>query len=642
MSHPLDVEPNISVSIVLLSLMRWEQTRQCIQSLINHTAGAFEVVVVDMGSEQEIVDGLRQISTAHPRVKLIFQSQNLGVSAGRNLGAKAASGHYLVFLDNDCEVTAGWLAPLIKSLELSARVAAVGCMVVSPRGKLLCAPAFVKAEFTEGTLASIGMEFLRDIPADDPAVISPQEVTWYPTTCLAVRKSAFFEVGGFDESLLRCEEDKDLCLSLRKSDYQIRYTPESTVVHHNSRPSPQYTRIRNDIKQILRDIAHFEGKWHCRPFIRHARILLRQAGVSDDAVDKVKRFSFVNHIVEDKLELRELILTVTNVCNHRCSMCYYHASLNQKTSHLTRDEYQRTAAGIGTLKILWVSGGEPFLRRDLVDVCGVFYDHNPLQHVFIPTNGSQPHQIAATVGALLDRLPGVRVTVMFSLEGLEQSHDQTHGVKGAFASVKASIERLHFVRARQVREGRSFGILLNTVVSNRNLQEVPPLMAYVKEHIRVDSHFLSPLRGMPKDEGLSAPQPSQFAKLLQDAQPYFDYYTDRSTYDLQERLAINAQRERRHGVWLDVLAGGQLPNLCQAGRYIGVLEPDGGVRLCEDFPVIGNLRDHGYDFGRLWFSHQADSSRRHVPGCKCTHACFIGASEPRSGKVVAKSLIAEQ
>lgn len=629
MSQPPQTNSVAPVSIVLLSLMRWEQTQNCILSIIAHTEGPYEIVVVDMGSGPEIVQGLQQLQKIYPCLHLIMSPDNLGVSAGRNLAAKAAAGQRLVFLDNDCEVTAGWLSPLCLLIESSPNVAAVGCKVVSPKGQVLCAPPFLKTEFSEGRVTNIGIEFLGEIDSEDPEVTHEKSVAWYPTTCLLVRKDAFLAVGGFDETFLRCEEDKDLGLLLGRAGYQILYTPNSTIVHHNSRPSPEYTRIRNDIGQLLKDIAYFESKWHCRPFIRHGRSLLKREGLKDVVIDKVKRFSLVNKIVEDTLEIRELILTVTNVCNHRCSMCYYHASLNQKTSQLTLSEYQKIAIGFGTLKTLWISGGEPFLRRDLVEVCGIFFDHNPLQHVFIPTNGSQPQQIAIAVEALLERMPGVRLTIMFSLEGLEPSHNRTHGMNGAFASVNDSIRQLHFVRARQLRAGRSFGILLNTVVSNRNLHEVISLMAYVKDHIRVDAHFLSPLRGMPKDDDLSAPGQADFARLLHEAQPYFDHYTERSKPDIEERLAINARRQTRHQTWLDVLGGGNLPNTCQAGRLIGVIEPDGGVRLCEDFPVVGNLRDHGYDFGRVWFSYKADASRRNVPGCKCTHACFIGASEPR-------------
>lgn len=626
----LDTKSHPMVSIILLSLMRWEQTRNCIMSLMAHTDCPYEIIVVDMGSDQLVVDGLKALSAEHAQFRLVLNEGNPGVSVGRNIGARVASADYLVFLDNDAEVTPEWLWPLLKAAQSLPDVGAVGCKVVSTKGLVMCAPPFVKAEFSAGQLCKIGMEFLGDIYASDPCVEHEEVVQWYPTTCLMVKTDAFVNVGGFDETYLRCEEDKDLGLRLGLAGYRILYTPQTTVIHHNSRPSAEYTRIRNDIGQLLKDIAYFESKWKCRPFIRHSRSLLKQQGLSNDAVDKIKRFSLVNQIVEDDLELRELILTVTSVCNHRCSMCYYHESLNQKTSHLTVSEYQKIAVSMGTLKILWVTGGEPFLRRDLAEVCGAFYEHNPLQHVFIPTNGSQPKQIESMVKALLERMPSVHLTIMFSLEGSAASHDQTHGVDGAFDAVKASITRLHFLRARQLRQGRHFGILLNTVVSNRNVEEVPDLMAYVLENIRVDSHFVSPLRGSPKDVELSPPSQPVFAKLLDDIQPLLNEYILRSVDDPNKQRAILNRQQHRHQTWLDVLDGGGLPNACQAGRLIGVLEPDGGIRLCEDFPIVGNVRSVDYNFGRVWFSYKADASRSKVPGCKCTHACFIGASEQQS------------
>lgn len=71
------------------------------------------------------------------------------------------------------------------------------------------------------------------------------------------------------------------------------------------------------------------------------------------------------------------------------------------------------------------------------------------------------------------------------------------------------------------------------------------------------------------------------------------------------------------------------PFFCQAGNNIGVLEPDGGVRLCELTPVVGNVRETQYNFNKVWFSKRADSIRVKIKkdNCACTHACFIDASE---------------
>lgn len=324
---------------------------------------------------------------------------------------------------------------------------------------------------------------------------------------------------------------------------------------------------------------------------------------------------------------RQLILTVTDVCNHFCDMCYYHASLNQRSRLLSLEEYGHLSAGLGHVELLLISGGEPFLRRDLVDVVEVFHRGNRTRTIFLPTNGSVPDTIANSVAAMLERMPDLHITLMFSLEGLEAEHDRIHGKKGAFASVLKSIRRVTLLRAHRAVHGKPpFGILLNTVVSGRNVPEVLPLMDFVKRNVRVDNHTFSPMRGSGPEPGTRPPDPEVFAALVRDAQPWFEHYLGR--HGDARRVVAD-----RYALWTDLIAGKPLVIPCQAGNYIGVIEPDGRVRLCESTPVVGDLRDFDFDFRRLWQSVAAEKERALVPGCSCTHACFLNASEQhRSGR----------
>jgi len=622
-------EYNPLVSIVLLSLLRWDDTLRCLESLYFHTDATFEIIIVDMGADPKIVAKLQEAKNKWPHIRLVLNHSNVGTSRGRNQGAAVASGQFLLFLDNDTEVTSGWLSPLLARIA-GPNIAACGAKIITANREVLCAPVHIRTDFEKGAVVNTGLEFNRSWPANAAEVAQEDAVLWYPTTCLLVKRDAFSAVGGFDESLFLCEEDKDLAFSLKEAGYRILYVPASEVIHHNHRPEGEYVRIRNDLKRIFADIRYFREKWRCRPFIRHSRSYLRQQGLGDAEIDRLKRFSLLNEVLEDipkPLELRELIVTITNRCNHRCAMCYYHERLNSRATELDLMEYRNIAASLGTLEILWISGGEPFLRRDLTEICGHFVAHNPLRHIFIPTNGSQPASIIAGVQHLVDTHPDIRVTVMFSLEGLPASHDVTHDKAGAFASVEESIKRLNFLRVRLLRRQRRFGILLNTVVSQRNLHEIIDLMDYVRRNIPVDSHLLSPMRGQPKDASLGPPSGKAFAELVRRADSQFDYYAGRTGLKPKKLSEIQMRRDRRHNLWITLLDGGSLPFTCQAGRRIGVLEPNGDVRLCEEFPVVGNVRDTGLDFRQVWFSPAADASRQAVPGCRCTHACFIGASE---------------
>jgi GT2 family glycosyltransferase/MoaA/NifB/PqqE/SkfB family radical SAM enzyme len=620
------------VSIVLLSLLRQKDTQRCIESLFLHTTVPFEIIVVDMGGSEDIVWWLAEMQNRHREIIVINNLSNIGTTKGRNQGVQAARGQYIVFLDNDVEVTSDWLTPLLVCAESDKDIGACGSKIISPKGDVMCAAPLIKSHYVNGELVETGLEFTQPLQHDALEVNKQQDVTWYPTTCLLLKRDLLTKIGGFDEQLFMCEEDKDLSFSVKRLGHKVMYVPTSTVYHHHHPDNGAYGQIRRNLKVILNDIKYFQAKWKCKVFIRHTRSYLRNSGLSDVQIDKISQFSLVNTIIEDKsstpsLNLAELIVTVTNRCNHSCSMCYYHEHLNGRQQELTLDEYKKISNSLNELKIVWISGGEPFLRKDLPEICEIFVQRNGVKSIFIPTNGSKPEAIVTGVERILTLNPNLNLTVMFSLEGQQQLHDETHGKSGAFASVEESIRRLNFLRVRLFRKNQIFGIFLNTVVSNKNQHEVIELMAYAKKNIPVDTHLLSPVRGEPKDPSVQPPSGQDFASLVQQAKPFFDFYIARGARSTKTQVTLNNRWERRYGLWTALLNGAPLPFTCQAGELIGVLEPDGGVRLCESFPQIGNVRDANYDFGAIWFSAAAETSRSRVKGCSCTHGCFIGASD---------------
>ncbi|MFC1813283.1 glycosyltransferase [Thermodesulfobacteriota bacterium] len=615
------------ISIILLSLLRQEKTRCCLKSIFDHTPFPFEIIVVDMGRSEEIATWLRHLSTQHPFLKVIYNKDNVGTTRGRNQGIEATSGQYLVFLDNDVEVTAGWIESLVLRAESSPDVGACGSKIISKSGKVIGCAKFVKALYKDEKLTEIGLEFVEDYQQDDPAINHLEEVPWYPTTCLLIKRTALETAGVFDEKLFLCEEDKDLCLRIRKAEMNILYVPDSVVWHHHTAEAEEYVKIRNNMQVLMADIRYFKQKWDCGVFIRHSRSYLHKSGLSDPEIDRIKKFSFFNTIIEESLKMSELILTVTNRCNHNCGMCYYHEQLNSNQRELLVEEYQQISQSLGNLNILWVSGGEPFLRDDLAEICRVFVQNNKVKSVFIPTNGSLPDTIVAGVESILEQNPGIRLSLMFSLEGTESTHDVIHGKKGAFASVEKSIRKLIALRVKLFKKKRFFSILLNTVVTTQNQDKVIGLMEYVKTRLMVDSHTFSPMRGQGRDKAHQPPDGKDFAALYEQVGAYHDFYARKAGLSHEKLQQFKQWMDRRYHLWCNVLDGSGLPFECQAGNLMGVLEPDGSVRLCESTPVVANVRDYNYNFQKAWFSAGADQTRESIINCSCTHACFLNVSE---------------
>ncbi len=215
------------VSIVIPVHGQWPYTAKCLDALRQHTGLIrHEVIVVENGVDAETETELRSMGD---RVRVLTNTDNEGFAKACNRGALAARGKYLVFLNNDVEARADWLAPLVARADADPSIAVAG-------SKLL---------FPDGTIQHAGVELRYASPYPIcPAHIGyrapggefevPRDVTSVTGASMLVRSAAFKAVGGFDERYENGYEDVDLCLRLREAGYRIVYEPASVLVHHGS------------------------------------------------------------------------------------------------------------------------------------------------------------------------------------------------------------------------------------------------------------------------------------------------------------------------------------------------------------------------------------------------------------------------
>lgn len=291
------------ISIITLHLKRQQHTRRLVESLDAHTTLPFELVIVSQEADAETRAFFRQIAADrgaradHDGMTVLYNERNLGTAAGRNQGLRAAGGSLAVLIDNDVEVTPGWIEPLVESMERDAGAAAVGAMVLTPRGSpQYCSHYMVERSEGEGSRA-IGLHRDRHFEADDPAINQACEVPWYPTTCLLVRPACFAGADPFDEAFILAEEDKDLCLSLRGAGYRILCNPASRVRHHGYPRDPDYAAIRENLAQLHRDRRLFEQKWCCGVINESSRRFLEESGVSAEQIARYERIPLFMQVV---------------------------------------------------------------------------------------------------------------------------------------------------------------------------------------------------------------------------------------------------------------------------------------------------------------------------------------------------------
>jgi radical SAM protein with 4Fe4S-binding SPASM domain len=141
--------------------------------------------------------------------------------------------------------------------------------------------------------------------------------------------------------------------------------------------------------------------------------------------------------------LTHLNFAVTLRCNSRCIHCDIWKTSSR--GELKADEIERLVVesplleGIGSVGL---TGGEPFLRRDLEAICELFSRRHPQAVLGIATHGMPRLRIAERVLALRDRLAPGRLGIAISIDGTEQAHDRQRGIDGAFRGTLTTVETL--------------------------------------------------------------------------------------------------------------------------------------------------------------------------------------------------------
>src|SRR5262249_29514196 len=104
--------------------------------------------------------------------------------------------------------------------------------------------------------------------------------------------------------------------------------------------------------------------------------------------------------------LGTVILFITSRCNAFCQTCFYHEELNQP-GDLTLGQLIKVSETMPLITDLWLSGGEPTLRRDIGDVIDAFVRNNRVERVIIPTNGLIKTRVYEIVKAALTNNPSI-------------------------------------------------------------------------------------------------------------------------------------------------------------------------------------------------------------------------------------------
>ena len=198
-------------------------TARCLHSIKeSKNQTKFRVIVVDDASLDSTSDYLEACSG----ITVISNTDNKGYLISTNLGASSADTDFIILLNNDTEVSDGWLDALIQTFARYPDSGVVGASLVYPDGRLQEAGGII---FKDGS----GWNYGRFQDPDDAGFAFVRQVDYCSAACIAVRKELWDEIGGFDERFAPAYyEDTDLAFMARQLGWKVRFQPRARIVHH--------------------------------------------------------------------------------------------------------------------------------------------------------------------------------------------------------------------------------------------------------------------------------------------------------------------------------------------------------------------------------------------------------------------------
>ena len=240
------------VSVIVPVLGSLAEITRCIEALLAaNQDDAYQIVLVDTGSNQDVLDLLTFVATSRATVKHVLYRGAQTLALAHNFGATQADGEYLVFLDPLVEVMSEWLQPLLDTMVKQ------DCGAVQP--KILAADGRVHQVGTVFSGQSVlGYSLYAGMPSYAACVNKARAYQALDSGCLLVRRVDFLRLDGFYALYINNLETMDFCLQLTAAGSECWSAPTACVISH---------RRQKNTEHLLQNRRVFSQRWaeHVKP-----------------------------------------------------------------------------------------------------------------------------------------------------------------------------------------------------------------------------------------------------------------------------------------------------------------------------------------------------------------------------------------
>ena len=305
-----------------------------------------------------------------------------------------------------------------------------------------------------------------------------------------------------------------------------------------------------------------------------------------------------------------LTVSLTYRCNSHCRTCRVYD--RKPVPEMKPTEYEKLFKSLKN-RIYWVtiSGGEPFIRRDIEDILNTLCKYTHPAVVNIPTNGFFSEKAAKVMLAVATRYRKIRFTVNVSLDHAGIMHDNIRGLRDSFSH---AVETIGLFRELDL---PNLTIGVHTVLSRFNAPEFPDFMAELM-NLAPDSYVMEMAelrRELKNVDTIISPGIDDYEKAVNVLIKAMNF----RAYKGMSRWTAAFRREY-YRLSIKTVRFSRKPVACYAGLASAQVTPDANVwECCVKGTSMGDLREYDFDFPKLWKNPRAVEVRKQVRsrGCAC-------------------------
>ena len=344
-----------------------------------------------------------------------------------------------------------------------------------------------------------------------------------------------------------------------------------------------------------------------------------------DLFKKVNPFSFLINMWFVKKQPISLVHFVTNRCNARCSFCFIDFD-DEKIfkDELSLEEINRFTQTLGkSLVNVNFTGGEPFARKDLLEIAKIYCENTTIQSIYITTNGSLPERVKNFAHKITKEYPNITLTISISIDDLSFKHDKIRKIEGLFLKCIETYNLLKKIK----------GVIpiIQITVSHANFMNIKKLYSTLINKFKIDSIKAVIVR----DEGVYKIPSIDKENILNS----YAWLTNNIITDSKKGILNNYNQNTAQGrlhftkdkMMYKFIKKYYLnpfyQSYCPAGRLFGIIDAKGKIFACEilENDCIGSLRDYDMNFKKIWNNNENRNLRKFIKEskCHCSYECAL-------------------